>query len=93
MLRPHRADLHSGLTQLLGGTSPDPLAQPEDGSRPEDGLDGVHGVPRDRQDVCVVPWFEVVWSKNSCGLALVVLQEPAEPFSAVNRVCTPLVCS
>src|SRR5713101_533007 len=25
-----------------------------------------------------------VWSKNSCGLTLVVFQEPAEPFATVN---------
>lgn len=25
-----------------------------------------------------------VWSKNSCGLVLVVFQEPTEPFSTVN---------
>jgi hypothetical protein len=29
--------------------------------------------------------------KNSCGLALIVFQEPAEPFSTVNRACTPFV--
>ena len=34
-----------------------------------------------------------VWPKNSCGLALVVSQEPAEPFSTVNRACTPFICS
>src|SRR5215470_3407276 len=35
----------------------------------------------------------VVWSKNSCGLALVVFQEAPEPFSTVNRTWTPFVCS
>jgi hypothetical protein len=34
-----------------------------------------------------------VWSKNSCGLALVVFQEAPEPFSTVNRTWTPFVCS
>ena len=34
-----------------------------------------------------------VWSKNSCGLALVVFQEPAEPFATVNGARTPFVCS
>ena len=33
-----------------------------------------------------------VWSKNSCGFVLVVFQKPAEPFSTVNRACTPFVC-
>ncbi len=37
--------------------------------------------------------FDGVWSKNSCGLALVVFQESAEPFSIVNWACTPFVCS
>jgi hypothetical protein len=26
-----------------------------------------------------------VWSKNSCGLAVVVLEESAEPFTTPNR--------
>jgi hypothetical protein len=34
-----------------------------------------------------------VWSKNSCGFARVVFQEPSEPFSTVHRACSPFVCS
>ena len=30
----------------------------------------------------------VVGSKNSCGLARVVFQEPPEPFTALDRACT-----
>jgi hypothetical protein len=33
-----------------------------------------------------------VWSKNSCGLILIVFQKSTEPFSTVNRACTPVVC-
>jgi hypothetical protein len=33
--------LLASLLAHLGGTSPDPVAQPEDGARSEDGLDGV----------------------------------------------------
>ena len=29
-----------------------------------------------------------VWSKNSCGFARVVFQEPPEPFTTLNRACT-----
>ena len=29
-----------------------------------------------------------VWSKNSCGLARVVFQEPPEPFTTLNGTCT-----
>src|SRR5436190_23766765 len=28
---------------------------------------------------------EVVWSKNSCGVARVVFQEPSEPFATLHR--------
>src|SRR4029450_2088507 len=29
--------------------------------------------------------FSSVWSKNSCGVARVVFQEPSEPFATLNR--------
>src|SRR5437016_4282082 len=31
---------------------------------------------------------DLVWSKNSCGLAHVVFQEPSEAFTALDRACT-----
>ena len=31
---------------------------------------------------------EVVWPKNSCGLALVVFQQPAKPLTTLQRACT-----
>src|SRR5712664_2825597 len=34
----------------------------------------------------------VVWSKNSCGLALVVFQEPAASFSTVHRAWMSFIC-
>src|SRR5712691_10084103 len=34
------------------------------------------------------PIAEVVWSKNSCGFARVVFQEPAEPFTTLHRALT-----
>jgi len=34
---------------------------------------------------------EPVGSKNSCGLAVVVLEQPAEPFATLNRAFTLLV--
>ena len=40
----------------------------------------------------LLQWDYPVWSKNSCGFVLVVFQKPAEPFSTVNRACTPFVC-
>src|SRR5215468_1734144 len=43
--------------------------------------------PREYCRTSVVP----VWSKNSCGFVLVVFQKPAEPFSTMNRACTPFV--
>jgi hypothetical protein len=33
----------------------------------------------------------ILLDKNSCGFVLVVFQKPAEPFSTVNRPCTPFV--
>src|SRR5215813_1665106 len=38
--------------------------------------------PRNRHDLRT---DHPVWSKNSCGLALVVFQEPAKSFTALNR--------
>ena len=29
--------------------------------------------------------MDPVWSKNSCGFARIVFQEPPEPFTALNR--------
>ena len=29
-----------------------------------------------------------VWPKNSCGLALVVFQEPAKPLTTLQWACT-----
>src|SRR4030095_9020220 len=34
-----------------------------------------------------------VWSKNSCGLALVVFQETAESFSTMNQAWTSFLCA
>src|ERR687888_1159586 len=34
----------------------------------------------------------ILLDKNSCGFVLVVFQQPPEPFSTVNRPCTPFVC-
>ena len=31
------------------------------------------------------PLLVTVWSKNSCGVARVVFQEPSEPFATLNR--------
>ncbi len=31
-----------------------------------------------------------VWSKNSCGLTVVILEQPAEPFSTLNGTVAPL---
>src|SRR5215813_15416874 len=36
--------------------------------------------------LCVA--YSPVWSKNSCGLARVVFQQPAEPFATLNGACT-----
>ena len=33
-------------------------------------------------DTC---YGDVVWSKNSCGFARVVFQEPSEPFMTLHR--------
>jgi hypothetical protein len=29
-----------------------------------------------------------VWSKNSCGLALIIFQQPPEPFTTLNGAFT-----
>ena len=34
------------------------------------------------------PLSQPVWSKNSCGFARVVFQEPAELFMTLNGTCT-----
>jgi hypothetical protein len=35
--------------------------------------------------------LHVVWSKNSCGFALIVFQKPSEPFATANRTGTSVV--
>src|SRR5713226_7723131 len=39
--------------------------------------------PAPLMSVVCVP--DLVWSKNSCGFARIVFQEPPEPFTALNR--------
>ena len=59
-----------------------------------DALDAAGAPNPSVPEVCreLLQWDYPVWSKNSCGFVLVVFQKPAEPFSTVNRACTPFVC-
>src|SRR6266851_1188562 len=50
------------------------------------------GIPLRGMEAGVAQDNHPVWSKNSCGLALVVFQEPAESFSTVNRAWTSFIC-
>ena len=52
-----------------------------------------HGIPPAPERKTTTTWKEfirTVWPKNSCGLALVVFQQPAEPLTTLQRACTYL---
>jgi hypothetical protein len=38
--------------------------------------------------VAVGALTDLVWSKNSCGLALIIFQQSSEPFATLNGTCT-----
>jgi transposase len=59
-----------------------------------------HGLPPAPERKTTTTWKEfirthmdVVWSKNSCGLTLVVFQEASEPFMALNWALALAACA
>ena len=47
-----------------------------------------HGLQATAADGPTMPPAEVVWSKNSCGLAVVILQEAAQSLLAAHAALT-----
>ena len=38
------------------------------------------------------PQFQVVWSKNSCGFAVVIPEQPTEPFATLYWLRKSQIC-